>query len=261
MPRTHGLVLALTRCNSAARGAEWEEWYDQEHLPDLVRDGGPWVATRWRLPDPPVPGRPSLGFTHAALYELDDPDLDGAARRLLARERARRRRRGGPPAPSGRGVAQLSAARDRALRRRGRVHPAHCVIGVELLRAHGKWSDKAPPSASLRGHILAWVMCNDPGREAEWDAWYDAQHAPDMLECGAFSAITRWQRRRRSAFGPQHLTLYDVSGASVAEAVERSFAIMPRIHGAGRWLDCHAGGMAFTLEPAGCYGAAGVRRP
>jgi hypothetical protein len=234
MPRTEGLLLAFTRCNSAARAAEWNDWYDEQHLPDLVRDGGPWIATRWRLPDPPAPGRPSLGFTHVALYELDDPDLDAAARRLVAR--------------------------DRALRRKGRVHPAHCVIGVELLRAHGKWSEKAPPSAALRGHIVAWVMCNQPEREAEWDAWYDAQHAPDMLECGAFSAITRWQRRRRSAFGPQHLTLYDVSADSLAEAVERSFAIMPRIHGSGRWLDCHAGGMAFTLEPTGRHGAAGLAR-
>jgi hypothetical protein len=143
---------------------------------------------------------------------------------------------------------------------RGLVHPNHCVIGVELLRAHGKHRDKTEPSPALRGHILAWVMCNAPEREAEWDAWYDASHAPDMLECGAFSAITRWVRRRRSAYGPQHLTLYDVAGTSVAEAVERSFAIMPRIRSAGRWLDCHAGGMAAAFEPAGRHGAAGYRR-
>jgi hypothetical protein len=234
MPETHGLLIAFTRCNDAARGGEWSDWYDDVHLPDLVREGGPWVATRWQLPDPPVPGRPSIGFTHVAIYELDDSDLDAAARRLLAR--------------------------DRALLRRGRVHPAHCVIGVELLRAHGKFGAKAEPSAALRGHILAWVMCNRREREAEWDAWYDASHAPDMLECGAFSGITRWVRRRRSAFGPQHLTLYDVSGISLGEAVERSFAAMPRIRAAGRWLDCHAGGMALAVEPAGRHGAAGCRR-
>ena len=235
MPRTHGMLVAFTRCNDAARAAEWDEWYDAEHLPDLVREGGPWVATRFRLPDPPAPGRPSLGFTHVSLYEIDDEDLDGAARRLLTR--------------------------DRALRRRKRMHPAHCVIGVELLRAHGRYSHKQPPSAALRGHIAAWVMCNQSGREAEWDAWYDSHHAPDMLGCGAFSAITRWRRQRRTAYGPQHLTLYDVSDSSLAEAVERSFQIMPAIRSAGRWLDCHAGGMAFTLEPTGRHGAAGYRRP
>jgi hypothetical protein len=234
MPRTHALILAFSRCNSAARAAEWNDWYDSQHLPDLVRDGGAWVATRWRLPDAPVPGRPSIGFTHAVIYELDDPDVGAAARRLTAR--------------------------DRALVKRGRVHPNHCVIGVEVLRAHGKWSGKAPPCADLTGHILAWVMCNQPAREAEWDAWYDAQHAPDMLGCGAFSAITRWQRLRRTPFGPQHLTLYDVSKRPVAEAVELSFAVMPRIHAAGNWLDCHAGGMALTLEPTGRHGAAGYRR-
>ena len=235
MPRTRGLVLALTRCNSAAHAAEWETWYDETHLPDLVRDGGPWVATRWRLPEAPVPGRPSIGFTHVAIYELDDSDLDACARRL--RER------------------------DRALRRRGRVHPAHCVLGVELLRAHGKFSEKAAPSPALRGHILAWVMCNQPEREAEWDAWYEARHAPDMLECRAFSGLTRWRRQHRTTVGPQHLTLYDVAGTPVAEAVERSFAVLPRIRAAGHWLDCHAGGLAFSLEPAGSHGAAGYHRP
>jgi hypothetical protein len=235
MLRTHGLLIAFSRCNDAARAQEWSDWYDDVHLPDLVREGGPWIATRWQLPEPPVPGRPSIGFTHAALYELDDPDVDAAARRLFAR--------------------------DRALRRRGRVHPNHCTIGVELLRAHGKWCEKAPPRPELRGHILAWVMCSQPERESEWDAWYDASHAPDMLECGAFSGISRWRRSRPSAYGPQHLTLYDVQQCSVAEAVERSFAVMPRIRSAGRWLDCHVGGMAFALEPSGRYGAAGFARP
>lgn len=112
-------MLAFTRCNSVARAAEWEVWYDETRLPDLICEGGPWVATRWRVPDPPAPGRPSIGFTH--------------------------------------------------------------------------------------------------------------------------------------------VTLYDVAGASPAEAVERSLAILPRIHAAGRWLDCHAGGMAFTLEPTGIHGATGIR--
>ena len=233
MTRTQGLVISFARCNDPGRAQDWSDWYDEVHLPDLVGRGGVWVATRWQLTEPPVPGRPSLGFSHVAIYELEGPEVDAGLRRLRAR--------------------------DRELHRQGRVHPNHCLIGVDAVRVHERWCEKPAPSEALRGHVLAWVLCNQPRREAEWNHWYDTVHAPDMMATGAFSALTRWVRRPRTAFGAQHLTLYDVGQGSVAAAVERSAAAMPRIRAEGRWLDCHAGAMALTLEPCGRYGSAGLR--
>src|SRR5215475_15534064 len=69
--RTQGLVISYTRCNDPGRAQDWSNWYDEVHLPDLVGRGGVWAATRWQLTEPPVPGRPSLGFSHVAIYELE----------------------------------------------------------------------------------------------------------------------------------------------------------------------------------------------
>jgi hypothetical protein len=100
----------------------------------------------------------------------------------------------------------------------------------------------------LCGHILAYVLCNDPSREAEWDAWNDDMHMPDMLESEAFSGVSRWRRLPRGDWGTQCLTLYDVGSIGIEEAVRRSAAVMPGIAEAGRKHPCHVGGLTVTLQ-------------
>lgn len=234
MARTTGLLIVFCKCNAPAEAEAWSAWYDDVHLPDLLRGGdGPWVATRFELAEKPVPGMPGIGFSHVTLYELEGEGLERQVEALFAR--------------------------DRELRRAGRVHPHHCVIDAQLFRAHGRFSSKPDPSAALRGHILAFVMCSQPEREAEWDAWVDREHVPDMLSSGAFAAATRWQREPRAAYGPNHVTLYDVHHASIQTAVELSAAVMPGLAAAGRKHPCHAGAMALTLVGSGRHAGAGLR--
>lgn len=234
MGRSTGLLISYVKCNAAANEADWSAWYDDVHLPDLLRDGGgPWVATRWELSTKPAPGMPGIGFTHVTIYEFDQPDPLTAVERLVAR--------------------------DVELRDAGRVHPNHAVIDAHAFRAHGPWSDKPEPSPALRGHILAYVLCNQPEHEAAWDEWYDREHVPDMLGSGGFSAATRWERMPRNAYGAHHITLYDVAHESVQTAVDLSAAVMPGIVAAGRKHPCHTGAMTVTLVPSGRFGGAGLR--
>lgn len=101
------------------------------------------------------------------------------------------------------------------------------------------------PAAAL---ILAEVLCADPARVAEWDAWYDAQHLPDMLATGAFVAGSRWHREPPAAHGTNHLTIYEIAGLDLAEAVERSAAALPELLAAGRRHGCHTGGPTLSLR-------------
>ena len=78
MPKTHGLVLALTRCNAAARAAEWNDWYDQEHLPRLVTVPGIVRARRYTA----VGGSPQ----YLTAYELTDRDAFESPEGLQARK-------------------------------------------------------------------------------------------------------------------------------------------------------------------------------
>jgi hypothetical protein len=177
---------------------------------------------------------PGIGFTHVTIYELDDPDVGSQAARTLDT--------------------------DDALRVAGRVHVAHVSVGADVFAAHGRFGNKPEPSLALHGHILTNVLCNDPAREAEWDAWYDEQHVPDMLSCGAFAAMSRWQRTPRARVGSNFLTLYDVSTDTVDEAVKRSAATLAEIVTAGRKHETHAGALTVVVRPTGRHGGAGYRR-
>jgi len=222
MPRAQGLAIIFSRCNRAAETEAWNRWHREHYFQDLAGHGGPWFASHWQLTPPPAPGRPSPGFTHVTLFEFEGPDPDAQWGALLARHEA------------------LESAHA--------LHPHHCLIGVDTFRTHGRWSEKPEPDTALTGHILAYVLCNDSARQSEWDQWYEDTHAVDMMSSQAFSALSRWRRDPPTRFGPRHLTLYDVSGIPLSEAVERSAAVMPEIHSGGRWLPCHAGGMAISLE-------------
>jgi hypothetical protein len=233
-PRTTGLLVAYAKCIRAPEEPAWDAWEDDVHVPALCAGGGPWVATRFELTARPQPGMPGIGFTHVTLYELDDADVAAQAARTLDA--------------------------DDALRGAGRVHPAHATVGVDVFVAHGPYGRKPEPSPALHGHILTHVFCNDPAREAEWDAWYDEQHVPDMLSCGAFGAMSRWERTPRSRAGANFLTLYDVATDTVDEAVARSAVTLAEVVAAGRKHETHTGALTVTLRPTGRYGGSGYRR-
>ena len=232
--RTTGLLIVYAKCIRASEEPEWDEWEDGVHVPALCTTAGPWVATRFELTTRPQLGMPGIGFTHVTIYELDDTDVAAQA------------------------ACTLDA--DDALRSAGRVHAAHVSVGADVLVAHGPYGEKPEPSPALRGHILTHVLCNDPAREDEWDTWYDEQHVPDMLSCGAFRTMSRWQRTPRARVGSNFLTLYDISTDTVDEAVERSAGTLAEIVAAGRKHETHTGALTVTLRPTGRLGGAGFRR-
>jgi hypothetical protein len=231
---TTGLLVVHAKCVRAVEEPEWDAWEDDVHLPASCGADGAWAATRFELTARPEPGMPGIGFTHVTILELDDPDVAAQAARVVAV--------------------------DDELRASGHMHPAHATIGATAFIAHGRHGTKPAPSAARTGHILTEVLCTDPGRVAEWDEWYDDVHVPDMLSCGAFSAISRWRRATPRAVGPNHLTIYDVVTPTVDDAVARSAVTLADVVAAGRKHECHTGALTVTLQPTGRHGGDGVRR-
>ena len=228
------MLVAYAKCIRAAEEPDWDAWEDDVHLPTACASDGPWVATRFELTARPQPGMPGIGFTHVTIYELDGIDVTVQAARALDA--------------------------DDVLRVDGGMHPAHVTVGADVFRAHGRFGKKPEPSAALRGHILTYVLCNDPTRETEWSAWYDEEHVPDMMSCGAFAALSRWRREPVVRAGPNFLTLYDVATDTVDEAVRRSATTLAEVVAAGRKHETHAGALTLMLRPAGRHGGTGHRR-
>jgi hypothetical protein len=216
---TKALLILHEKCNKPAVEAEWVAWHREVHEPNFLATGAEHV-TFWQLSTKPQSGMPGIGFSHVTIAEYPTTEV--------------------PSFPTA--LATMRAS--------GRVHEAHTVVDGAVYVSHGEWNRKPVPSDELRGHILAMVMPNDPSREAEWDAWYDRQHVPDMLASLAFSAATRWRREPRRPLGADFVTLYDVSLPSIDEAVARSAAVMPGIVAAGRKHPAHTGALTVTLVRA-----------
>lgn len=170
----------------------------------------------WRLLDAAPPGRPGAGHSHVIHLPTDrGDDFDRASTAARA---------------DGRAAAHAEIRRDGWTR-----------AGDGIVLDGG---------AAITGLIVAEVMCADPTRIDEWDEWYDTQHLPDVMDSGAFVAGSRWRRAEPRPGSANHLTVYEVSGGDVAEAIERSAAVMPGLTASGRKHECHAGGLTWALELA-----------
>ena len=214
------LLLIASRCTEAERRAAWDTWACEELLPALQAAGAD-EAARFALRIGPGGGGSTPGFSHLEIYEFRGADAE----------------------------ARLDATLGRlaTLREEGVLPPWHAIPSVETLVAHGSGGRKSQPAGDLEGHILAWVMPTDPQRHADWDRWYDEVHLPDMQACGAFRAVSRWRRREPIAFQANDLTLYDVAGLSIDDAVQKSAAILPALKARGRKHECHAGALVYEV--------------
>jgi alkanesulfonate monooxygenase SsuD/methylene tetrahydromethanopterin reductase-like flavin-dependent oxidoreductase (luciferase family) len=76
------LMLAWSSPVSADRAAEFHDWYERTHIPQ-VRAAVPAITavSRYELADPDAP-EPTLRFL--AVYELDDADIGAAAAAVAA---------------------------------------------------------------------------------------------------------------------------------------------------------------------------------
>ncbi|MFH1383167.1 MAG: DUF4286 family protein [Chloroflexota bacterium] len=70
------LLVVETRCNDAAREAEFCEWYDKTHIPDIFETPGFVRATRYENTEPSE-GKGKFFTT----YEIETDDIDALLKR------------------------------------------------------------------------------------------------------------------------------------------------------------------------------------
>jgi hypothetical protein len=219
---SEGIVVVFSRPSDFAQEGAWSTWYRDSHLPATADASNAKAATRWEnIERPPMAVSP-VGFTHVAIYEFDD--IAASA----------------PPLLDMFDPASATAAPR---------HPAHTIIGVEVVRAaESRWNQRLEVSPEISGQVMAFVGPNDPAREDEWNTWLDTVHIPDMVNSGAFANATRWVRTEPARFGLNCLTVYDVTLPDVGEAVALSGAAMAPAREQGRLREYHAGGLRAALR-------------
>jgi len=79
MPRT--TVLVFTNCADPAREKEFNEWYDNTHVPDVLETPGFVGCTRYEMVGDPGPGQGKF----LAVYEVESDDLESTMAGLQQR--------------------------------------------------------------------------------------------------------------------------------------------------------------------------------
>ena len=211
MTAVHGLDRVTFVATKTVRADDHPTW--EQWLADHAAAHG---GALWRLLDPGPSGRPGIGHTHVVHLPGDVASRFDAATAVARAD------------GSARGHAEIR--RDEWIR-----------VGDGFALAAG---------ADVTGLIVAEVVCVDPTRVDEWDAWYDEQHLPDMMASGAFVAGTRWRRTDPRPGTANHLTVYEIADRSVGDAIDRSAAAMAPLVARGRKHECHTGGLTWALEAA-----------
>jgi hypothetical protein len=78
-PDRTGRILAMVRCTDPGRSAEWDRWYEDQHLPDMLATGAFAAGSRWRRER-----TPALAPAHATLYDVAGIPLADAVARSAA---------------------------------------------------------------------------------------------------------------------------------------------------------------------------------
>ena len=168
-----------------AAEADWNRWYDEIHLPEIVACPGFVRAARYVAA---VDG----GRAYQALYDLEGPEaLDSpefAQRRGWDRFRPQLQW-------TTRLGRRIASARNPAASLSDRALPL-CLLTVEAAIA--------------------------PEAEEEWNRWYDDEHLPHVTACPGFVQSARYLTEADGA--RQYLALYEVMGPEALRTAQFGLA-------------------------------------
>jgi hypothetical protein len=170
-----GLLVAGFNYGMVNAG-EFNAWYDTEHIPERRRVPGFINAERWLGTDDPE--------VSIATYDLQSLDvLRSPPYRAIAYDN----------------LSPWSKRMVGGCQRICRFEAEQVVPGQEV----------APGEA---GGLLLSAMNVDPAAEADFDAWYESEHIPQLLQVPGCLAARRF---RVTSGAQRHLALYHLTGPEV----------------------------------------------
>lgn len=183
-----------------AREAEFNDWYDNMHLPDALSSPGIVRARRFQAPEF-RDGRAK----YLAMYEIVTDDIDETMRRRLA-ARAEEVKQG--RASVNRPNLSFSLWRD--------------VMWQQLAER------KAPGNAAGKERWLSLVEDNcDPLREDEFNAWYDDVRLPEVLATPGFVGARRCRIKDFRDGRGKYVAIYEIETDDITLTMKKRPAAPP----------------------------------
>lgn len=187
-----GIYLVLTNCTDSSCEADFNKWYNDIHLRDMVATRLVSYPTRYRNVDP-QPG----DARYLAIYEVErDEILEKMPDELTSRFWQR-------------WLTQ------------GRIHPALEVVDRQMWRCI-RPAFRSPKSgrAKATGILAAQTNCLDPTQEEVYNTWYDTVHVPDILGTGLYHTAYRFEALSPQPRQAKYLALYETDAADPAKPAE-----------------------------------------
>jgi hypothetical protein len=191
--------------------AEFNRWYDTDHLPEICGVDGVIAARRYHAEDAIMQYRsdklenaPPIGQArYCATYLLGDPDLAAVKARMA--ECGKRLNAAGRSMPHGKAVF---------------------VTWQRLIHAYAsprlKLSTEALPYVGHRGLQVAMGHTPDPAHIADVTDWWQSHHYPDMLSVPGWAAVMKCEPLGEEGKGTfMHLFLTEAPAAKAHEALEK----------------------------------------
>lgn len=186
-----GLLVVATEVEPGAE-AEWNRWYDNRHVPQLLTVPGFLRARRYTAVEGIDGTRPYL-----ALYDLASAAVLTSDAYLALRQ---------PP---------QRTEEDRMMLRRFKAS-----FRLEMTQINPPVT--APPEPPAFGALLVVGLDPEPAYEEEYNAWYDEEHLPGLLPV---PGVLRARRFRALDGSPRYLAVYELAAADVRHSASFERAI------------------------------------
>lgn len=190
-PDDHFLFLAFS--TFTGERAQFDDWYDHEHVPQVLDAPGMKGAQRFVIAETkPLPGSDSLDYGHLAMYDLE-----------------------GEPTPFRERVKEMLMSGEMALPE-FMVQPFKALFLEPVSGPH--LTPGFDPSKPIEDRHLFFAFSRHTGDDETFARWYDEEHIPQIMEAPGFR---RAQRFEAAATKPLpgvaipdlgHLALYETEG-------------------------------------------------
>jgi hypothetical protein len=182
-------LMCVMTSPAEGKEADFERWYDGQHVPDVRRVPGVLTAQRFRLSDvqhkqPPFPQK------YFAFYDVETDDLEEFSNEIL-------RRVGTSDMPMTDSLAPgftrflLDEVTDRV------------VVDPERV-------DAVPNNK----HLMCVMTVPAPGKEDEFERWYNEQHFPDLLHLPGLVSAQRYRlssyQHKAPPFPQTYFAIYEL---------------------------------------------------
>lgn len=210
------LMMVATLCTDPARERQFNAWYDDIDIPDVLEVPGYMRARRGlRLTaaNTPVKGLPEDQGRYVALYDIASSNIDRTI------------------------IDMLMATRKMEMR--GRSTDLLKVTERVYYRRHAPPVEAAGPVDDKRDFVYVERVscCRNASIEQQFNAWYDRTHVPSVLHTEGLLRATRYELYRVLMVEPKeasrYLTVYELQAASPEEATMKTAEIRARLRAKG----------------------------